>query len=444
MTTIEELKYFISYLYIKKPFYNSLLSSLTKNGILLVNTEESKERKIYFKTDENKNFLYIDETFADNLILSNNKKRLFYYIVHEILHIILKHNTRRTKIKKDIDIWDISADIVIDNIISNDEFLKNILDIPLMKEENEILKEVKDIKLTVDDVYSKLLEANFKLLKRKKVKQKFHENKKNGKDGNDNSIDGDSEQHLENHNKWGKNGIKDKKVNEMILKAMEFTKNLDNDNSTNQYGGLPGYMVEEIKDLLKPKTNLKYYLNKIIQSKKKETNNYKRPDRRYLYNNLIVPSKSKTIKHFNLLFFIDTSGSMEIKDLKQSMSDIIDLLKSMNNKKQTFNVEIIHSDVEIKNKVILNEITFQKFDIKELLKIKGRGGTELTPLYKYLIEKDRNKFDAIIVNTDFHIANEEFQEYLNLRKKYNFLSLIPKDYNQEKVKQLNNEKCFFL
>ena len=460
MSPKEELQFFISYLYLKHPFYNSLVSEI---NIELETTELSEKYKVY-----SPKFLdiRIDENFAKDLIENGKKKLLFYYLIHEVLHIILNHPQR--KLGRIDGKWDKAADIVVDNVIKKDDILYSLIQIPKEEEGiNEIYDFEKKVSDSVEDIYNRLREKEDENNDEDSSKEKSdsengdssdeecdtenHDGEEDsdkeyvekGKENNSQQFNSNSEvsqSHLDNHNQWNEKNVENKskeinKTQELIMKAIEFAKLKE---SEKEFGGAPGCFIEEIKDLLTPKTDLKSYLNKIVQSFKKEKNTYKRGDRRYLYNNLIIPSKVKDIKHFKLLFFIDTSGSMDIEDLQQSMSDIIDVVKSL----KSFNIEIIHSDVDISNKLIIDENS--DLDIPEMLKIYGRGGTELTPLFNYLEEKDKNNetFDAIIVNTDFHIMKDELLTYIEKEPVYNFLALIPKNFNNNYVEQIENK--FFI
>ena len=570
----KELKYFLSYLYLKHPFYNSLINSLAPNGIELIdfNTTYKKEQgknqyiqeevdiliqkpKILISKIKNERKILIDINFSINYLFDNeniidkNKKIFFYFIIREILHTILKHNIKFNNIKNNIrnnkKLWYLSGNIVIDNMLRNDNILKDIIYIPKIKlnikdTNNQILflpnkvfqKKCinNNIEYTIEEIYDILLDEKIgitdndtseyeniikeeeKQNKKQKIKNKensINDNKKDCKNNDINSIEKENfiKKNSENSNK-NKQKIDNSNddINEIIIKALEFekqTKSFLQKEKNKNYGNLPGYLAEEINSLLLPKTNLKAYLNKIITAKmKKETISYKRPDRRYLYNNLIVPSKQKTKKHFNLLFFIDTSGSMQLKDLQQSISDIINVFNAMQSNKQTFNIDIVYSDTDIQKIISINSENYKgnNIDISKLLEIKGRGGTELFPLFskkcldlfsntlniedffdnynyygnkeklkEYLTNKqgtninilenkikEKLKYDAVIVNTDFYISEIELAIYKKLLQLdnnpllnfSNVLSLIPKNYNKEFINELKSigkdKNLFFL
>jgi len=447
-TPLEELQLFLSYLYIQHPFYNSIISNI---DIYLDTTKESKKFKIYspkFKS------IVIDEQFAKDL-LKKDKKILFYYLFHEILHMLLNHKNR--SINKIENKWNRATDIAVDEVIKKDTVLRNILMLP---KEYEGISEIYDtsngVSFSAEDIYDKL--NNTKKEESNECengesdksepndgesdKEEPNESEKsepNDSKSEENPNDSKSQngEHLDNHNSWGEQNKEEdseedieNEINEMILKASEFEKIQEKD-----FGGTPGVFQEKIDQLLSPKTNIKKHLNKIIQSFKNYKSNYSRGDNRYLHNGLIVPSRVKSVKHFKLLFYIDTSGSMDISGLKQSLSEIIDMLNTL----KSYEVEIIQSDVGI-NKVI--SITDKdNLDMDELLTINGRGGTELTPLFDY-IKEDENKFDAIIVNTDFYIQHDEFLTYLDLENEYNFLALIPDSHDEKYAKQLS--QAFYL
>jgi predicted metal-dependent peptidase len=408
MTVKEEIQFFISYLYLKHPFYNSIISNFE---LKLQSNDKSKEFKIYI---ENKTHLIIDTEFAEKSI-KKDKKLFFYYIIHEILHVILLHKKRETL--KDSRKWDVATDLAIEQIILEDRILSSLVSLPTSKGNVVYVREKKGKVPNAETIYTKI---SLKEDEDETGKEKEEEN---------NPDNPEADYNLDNHSTWNEEDISEEDMQDMLVKAYQFTKSHTNEKEA---GGIPGVFSEIIDSILKPKTNLNYFLNKIIQNFKKTSHSYKRGDRRYLYNNLIVPSRIKNVKHFKLLFYIDTSGSMDIEGLKQSISEIVYLTRSLD----SFEFTIIQSDCSINNEIVITDKNVQDFN--KLFEIKGRGGTEFKPLFDLLKEDNGKQFDAIVTNSDFFITDEEFQEYLVLEKKYKFLTLIPKEHNEVNIKQIDN------
>ena len=427
----EEIKLFIIYLYRKHPFYNSLISNI---NFFIDSSEESNKYKIYSPKFKD---IVLDKNFSEELIKSDIKK-FFYYIIHEIIHMILKHPNRQNG--RDKRLWDIASDISVDTIIKSDQELIKILN--FKAPDTDFTH-----KDTVDDIYSLIYELypdtetdekedceesddcsscdnnSEPTLGESKAKKNSCDSKTNKQQNSDelNELKSDS---LDNHECWS-SSQNDEDINEetnkMLLDAMEFA-------NEKAPGGSIGGFSEMIGKLLTPKTNLKEYLNKIVQDFIDISYTYKRGDRRYLYNNLIVPSTIEDIKHFKLLFYVDTSGSMDIDGLTQSISEIIDIVDSL----ESFEITVIQSDSGIQD---IKTITQDNMDVSHLFEMKGRGGTELAPLFEY-IKDEENTFDAIIVNSDFHIMKNELEEYVSLEYEKNLLALIPKRHGD--IELLNN------
>jgi len=421
--TIEQIKIFLSFLYLKHPFYNSLLTSI---DIKLERTELSKKYYIYSKSHKSIN---IDFDFANNLIIEN-KKVFFYYIIHELLHIILKHKLRSKN--KNFQKWQLATDITIDDIIKKDNILTSLIEIP--NNINRIIS-FNNI-LNAEEIYKNLDDIS----EDENVVDENNSNDSNNDDFIDNENFEEKQSnnnnlninHLNNHEIWNfenseiTNNI-EKQIDEMLIQA--FQKMKLKENNKKEFGGSLGFFEEQILELLKPKTSLLEYINKNVQNFKHYRTTYKRPDRRYLYNDLIVPSKTKNIKHFKLLFYIDTSGSVETTEIQKILSELYYIINSLD----SFEIDIIQSDAGIQeNYKITNK---EKINLDKFLKIKGRGGTEFKPLFKHL---ENENYDLILVSSDYFIDKNELNELEKIQNENPIGFVVTKNYNKESINNFKN------
>jgi len=392
----DEIRTFISFLYIHNPFYNSLINNFELD---FISTDDSKKYQVYI---ENKFKIKVDIDFAIE-VFRDNKKILFFYIIHEILHVIFQHSSRKKECY-DSKKWDAATDLAIELTIKADKTLEKLIDIPpkeivIVYEENNVV--------SAEEIYKKV---------------KITENDSENKSPSECEKNKNNKKQLCNHGSWNKeNDIDENAINEILVKA---------DNASKLAGKkTPDTFNELIKNILKPTAKLLPFLNKLIQSYKKTSFTYKRGDRRYLYNNLIVPSSIKNIKHFELLFYVDTSLSMNIKDINKILSEIIHLLKTLN----TFKLEIIYSDTSIKKKIVITEKDTINFN--DILEVSGRGGTDLGELF----EKDISNYDVVIIYSDFYISDFDFQGIKKLSINNTILNVYSEEnINKKAVKELNH------
>ncbi len=135
------------------------------------------------------------------------------------------------------------------------------------------------------------------------------------------------------------------------------------------------------------------------------------------------------VPRFKVLMYIDTSASMGNDDLKSVIGDIVSVYKLFK-KSVNFEFWLIETDVGEKSKVI--KLDNSKFNVEELKKVFGNGGTDFTQLIellkkqKGLRRKSRNKrqVKAKQKEVDF-IPVSEFNEAIDVTIVFSDFSLTP-------------------
>lgn len=347
----------------KQGFYGSLLMHMSfalDNNIKNVSVDK---KKIYFNPE-----------FLDRI----SNQELDFVLLHEILHVSLKHNFRR-RVYADKEVFDKAADIVV-----NSNILKSFDDnrdaISLDGEiQNHLSPENKE-------GYEYSTEELYKLLVTEKVKSGGY-----GSRIDEESLD--ISESFDDHSKWDEEDydeLDEKEWEKYNLDACEMMYIRDPSNSR---GTIPGYAARAFMELRQAKTDWRTLLNNFIQE---EVNDYSftPPDRRFSDNDFFLPDfndRDEEVK--GVIFMIDTSGSMSDKQITDAYSEVKGAIDQFGGKLQGwlgfFDAAIIEP---------------KEFTTDEELKIihpYGGGGTSFTIIFDYVNKHMQDKnISSIVILTD--------------------------------------------
>jgi predicted metal-dependent peptidase len=152
-------------------------------------------------------------------------------------------------------------------------------------------------------------------------------------------------------------------------------------------GMCPGWVQEVITSLTTPKMPWSEMLRQFLQ-KSKDDYSWRRPARRFIGNNLYLPSiHSESI---NIALAVDTSGSVSSKELQQFTAEVNQILQDF----ETVVITLIQCDTRI------NQIdVYEKSDLPLTITYKGRGGTRFEPPFEYVSENNIQP-DCFVYLTD--------------------------------------------
>ncbi len=179
----------------------------------------------------------------------------------------------------------------------------------------------------------------------------------------------------ENTDNWNDNEWMASLINDKIEVAMQST----------SWGNVPRYLQELIIASMRPKVDYRRILSAFRQSvlSSKRTLTRMKPSRRYDFQYMGSRRDFST----KLLFALDVSGSVPTKELQKGLSMLNQCFKY-----GIESIDVIQFDTAIKGE----PLTVKK--AKNSLQITGRGGTDFTPVIKYI---DENKgYDGLIIFTD--------------------------------------------
>ena len=310
--------------------------------------------------------LYINPDFFLGL---EPEERLFL-ILHEIMHNVYNHNTRRGF--RDPDTWNEAADYVI-----NDELIQRNFKMP-----KDGLHNVDYRDMSADEVYEILMDRKNKGghnqpspwpdLKEPQANGSGNQSP-NGGGSNTSSMTQPTAEEIEEHNK------------NLLTQATQASQM-----AGDKAGTVPGSLQRELDDLLYPKLPWDKILQKFLFSLSKDDYSWRKPNRRFISQGIILPSLySEGIGKID--FAIDTSGSVSREDFNRFISEIGYVFQRFNPKE----IGIMQFDSVLQsNDKVVNMQDFMK------LEFKGGGGTQIEPVLEAYKESSAK---ALIILTDGYL-----------------------------------------
>ena len=370
----DEISRCIIQLLLKEPFYAHLLSGIVRNY-----TDEISTAAVGIK-DGKANLFINEQFFLKELTTFSSRVAV---IKHETLHLLFKHLFRMDLKQYNLKVFNIAADIVVNQYIGNWDLPKTAVTLSSFPDLNLVKDE------SVEWYYKKITDLKTEIEKSKKNK-------------NTSSVDTDysslssplsassleriltSESHS-NHSMWGicdstNNVISaETDLDRLIIQAKDRT-------SIKDYGNIPlelQTLINVIIDKRNPKINWKRALKIFSSSSRKTKVNYtiKKISKRYG-----TRPGTKIRRHQKLAVAIDTSGSIETNDFDLFFSEIHSM---WNNGAE---IEIIECDAAVQR--------CYNYNGKIPKYIQGCGGTSFDPVFEYINKERFKKYDGCIYLTD--------------------------------------------
>lgn len=413
-------------------FYGLLLSHTRFSLDELCSTAYTDGRKIAFNPD-----------FLEGL----TEEQTDFVLMHEILHIVLQHCMRSED--RDAEAFNIACDIVVNSNIlkSFDGDLRKIsLNTgPLMHrtplgDEGHLY--------TAEEVYDMLLDkqksgsgkgagngtkgsnSNQNDSKEQKSSQQSSANQNsnssqaqnqqsqsntNGKSGTDSQSAATENKKgygrgsyyvFDDHSHWEKG--EDKELSDAWAKYFEDAcKVVSIEDPSNKRGLLPAFAERILKERGKAQTNWREVLCSFVQE---EINDYSfnPPDRRFSDSDFMLPDLNEaedTVK--NILFMIDTSGSMSNKMITQAFDEVRGAIEQFGGKLEGY--------LGFFDGAVIEPKAFSTIDELEIIRPYGGGGTRFDIIFKYVSEEMNDPYPtSIVILTDGYAPFPDEKEAMDI------------------------------
>lgn len=324
--------------------------------------------------------------FNTDFVATMIKEQRVGLVAHEVLHLVFGHLGRSEG--KDIDLWLMATDFVVNDYVA--EMSKGAPEIIAL-----IPNPCYDRKYhnwTAEQVYADLKE-HYKSRKPRNIDNLPSSGNTRSKDSSKKSKSKEQQSNGDQDNQEQNGGAQTKEKSKVCGTAAQKLSKPEIERIKRQIttiaevlkrqGKLPG-KFEELVKLMRPQVDWRTVLASFLVSCLADYS-FERPDRRMFAHNIYLPSVDSEEK-MQLFVAIDTSGSMSIKQIQQGISEvksIVDLYPHIEGK-------MIQCDAAIQD--------ISPIDA-ELIKIRGRGGTNFIPVFEK-IQGEYWRPDLLVYFTD--------------------------------------------
>lgn len=366
----------------EQPFYAMLLMHMKFSLDLMTGTAYTDGERVAFNPD-----------FLKNL----SDRNLEFVMMHEILHVALQH-VFRTPVDWDQDMANKAADIIVNSNILH-SVNNDISFITLPGYETAMYKTPKG-----DEGYLYSLEEVYKMIMANPNGGSGDDQKEGDEFGKIN--DKTKENGFDDHSFWQgddeDNTESQTWLNRMIDATDVVTQMKQLYSGNHSVGSVPIGVERMVREYREPQTDWRTILHDFIQE---EINDYSfsPPDRRFDDSPFFLPDFNEKIdKVENILFMIDTSGSMSDEMITQAYSEIKGGIDQFNG--------LLKGWLGFFDAAVYEAKPFDSIEEFEIIRPVGGGGTSFLPIFKYVKEKMEDEpLASIIILTDGYapFPNEE-------------------------------------
>lgn len=391
-------------------FYGLLLMHMRFALDSSIDTAATDGMKIYFSPD-----------FMEEL----SDSELDFVLMHEIMHVALCHCFRG--LEHDQQLFNIACDIVVNSNIlySNNMDVKSITISKYGVSMNKTPLNDDGYKYTAEEVYDMLVNkgkiksnsknANGSNSQSSSSAGSSTSSKKDGKRGKVGSSGGGSDldddlqkqKGWDSHEKWSILSEDKKAREEWIKRVIDAATSIYITESSNNRGNIPLFAKRIVDEFKNPQTDWRRLLDEFISEEVCDYS-FNPPDKRYEDSPFYLPDFNDTdIEISDILFMIDTSGSVNDKALTVAYSEIKGAIDQYDGKLKGW--------LGFFDAAVVDPIPFS--DVEELKKIKayGGGGTSFHCIFDYIKDYMHDNFPkTLVILTDGYAPFPDIEETMGI------------------------------
>lgn len=391
-------------------FYGLLLMHMRFALDSSIDTAATDGTKIYFSPD-----------FMEEL----SDSELDFVLMHEIMHVALCHCFRG--LEHDQQLFNIACDIVVNSNIlySNNMDVKSITISKYGVSMNKTPLNDDGYKYTAEEVYDMLVNkgkiksnsknANGSNSQSSSSAGTSTSSKKDGKrgkvgssgEGSDLDDDLQKQKGWDSHEKWSTLSEDKKTREEWIKRVIDAATSIYITESSNNRGNIPLFAKRIVDEFKNPQTDWRRLLDEFISEEVCDYS-FNPPDKRYEDSPFYLPDFNDTdIEISDILFMIDTSGSVNDKALTVAYSEIKGAIDQYDGKLKGW--------LGFFDAAVVDPIPFS--DVEELKKIKayGGGGTSFHCIFDYIKDYMHDNFPkTLVILTDGYAPFPDIEETMGI------------------------------
>lgn len=342
-------------------------------------------------------------TFMDKL----SEDELDFVMMHEIMHVVLQHCTRFVEERMDMELWNIACDIVVNS---------NILKSCNMDLRSISIRDFGGAAMHLtpkgDEGHLYTMEEVYAMLEKEVAKQKKKgggsaagdgngkagngsQSGKSGRTGRKNGKQQWQDGGFDDHSKWNTGdeeaaAEQAAKWQKRMLDAAETMRIADPDNSR---GTVPAGAWRMLEELRHPKLDWRTILNEFVQEEVTDYS-FSPPDKRFEEYNFYLPDYNETEEHLgNILFMVDTSGSISDKMMSDAYAEICGAIQQFSGK--------LSGKLGFFDAKVYEPVPFENVEDVKSIRPRGGGGTDFDVIFKYVKEHmEEEPPVSIVILTD--------------------------------------------
>lgn len=329
--------------------------------------------------------IFFNPKFLDEL----DDKELDFVMMHEILHVVLQHCFRQGH--RDDERFHIACDIVVN---SNILLSKNMdLDSISLKKYGALMHLAPNGKEGHEYSAETVYEMLSTLLQDKKNLSNINSKKRK----NSNST-------WDDHTRWGKDG--NEFLSEIWDKRFEdVCEVISKRDSVNNRGNMPLFAERYLKKLKSPQVDWRLILKDFIQEEVTDYS-FMPPDKRFNENPFFLPDLNEKDDFVeNILFMIDTSGSMSDEMINAAYSEVKGAIDQFAGKLKGW--------FGFFDSAIIEPKPFENEEDFKIIKPFGGGGTDFKIIFDYVKKHMNEKMPASIIILTDGFASFPSEKYSN-------------------------------
>lgn len=342
-------------------------------------------------------------TFGIDFLDSLSDSELDFVMMHEILHVVLQHCFRGDV--EDPEAYNIAADIVVNsNIMLENGMKASSITLSKYGIAMHVAPDGKEgHEYTAEQVYAMLPKNLNKKGNNKSPGSAVGGAKKENKKGNNKSPGSavgrakkeiSKEQHQpvwvwDDHSQWGKYEEDDTLRDVWVKRFEDAAEAIEIRDPSNTRGLLPAFAERILKELKKTQTDWRTILNDFIQEEVVDYS-FAPPDRRFDDSPFFLPDfNGKEDRVEDILFMIDTSGSMSDDMIAAAYSEVKGAIDQFNGKLKGW--------LGFFDAAIIKPQPFSDENEFKIIKPAGGGGTDFQIIFEYVFHHMSDKLPASII-----------------------------------------------
>ena len=323
-------------------------------------------------------------TFGIDFLDSLSDSELDFVMMHEILHVVLQHCFRGNV--EDPEAYNIAADIVVNsNIMLENGMKASSITLSKYGIAMHVAPDGKEgHEYTAEQVYA-MLPKNL---------NKKGNNKSPGSAVGRAKKEISKEQHQpvrvwDDHSQWGKYEEDDTLRDVWVKRFEDAAEAIKIRDPSNARGLLPAFAERILKELKKTQTDWRTILNDFIQEEVVDYS-FAPPDRRFDDSPFFLPDfNGKEDRVEDILFMIDTSGSMSDDMIAAAYSEVKGAIDQFNGKLKGW--------LGFFDAAIIKPQPFSDENEFKIIKPAGGGGTDFQIIFEYVFHHMSDKLPASII-----------------------------------------------